>query len=76
VCFEHSDYAREKAVLWWIKRSDLSIPRTVDEARANSHALATPKRIQVRERGKYPEILRHEFDTDTRSQGPDARHVA
>lgn len=76
ICLEHSGYAREKAVLWWIKRTDLPIPRTIDEARANSHALATPSRIQIRERGKYPEILRHEFDPDTRSQGPDARHVA
>jgi DNA repair protein RadD len=77
VCVEHTGFARSKAAAWWNMRSTLPTPRTVDEAVAESrHSLPTPKRIMVRESGKYPEIINHDFAHDLRSQTPDSRDVA
>jgi DNA repair protein RadD len=77
VCVEHTGFARSKAAAWWNMRSTLPTPRTVDEAVAESrHSLPTPKRILVRESGKYPEIINHDFAHDLRSQTPDSRDVA
>jgi DNA repair protein RadD len=62
VAFEHHGYAREKAVHWWINRSaDLKIPATVDEALARQEELYAPKRIKVRSRGKFMEIMHVEL---------------
>ena len=57
-CFEHPGGARLRAVDWWQKRAPaVAVPNTVAEAIANVSALAKPKRIQVREAGKFTEVV-------------------
>lgn len=69
ICLEHSGFARAKAVRWWLDRSVQAIvPKTVDEALELAHDLKKPTRIRVQQRGKYLEIIGHEFDrTHTRA---------
>ena len=72
VCVEHGGYARQRAVDWWRRRALLlpdradlqATPRTVADAIAIADQLPTPIRIAVRESGKYPEIVAHEFDAN------------
>lgn len=62
VCFEHTGYARQKAVQWWQKRlPDRPVPRTVDDALTLSSHLPAPTRISVRPQGRYTEITGYEF---------------
>lgn len=68
VCLEHSGFARSRAVRWWLDRSpQAAVPRSVDDALEHTAQLIKPTRIRVQKRGKYHEIIGHEFDT------PDAR---
>jgi DNA repair protein RadD len=50
VCFEHTGYARAKAVQWWQRRSRERVPETAEEAvaLARSGRLAETKAITVR----------------------------
>jgi DNA repair protein RadD len=50
ICFEHSGYARYKAVAWWRRRSPDSVPDTADHAVdiAAAGGVAVTKRITVR----------------------------
>jgi DNA repair protein RadD len=50
ICFEHSGYARAKAVQWWTRRSKTSVPDTAEEAVELAHAgcLAPTHAITVR----------------------------
>ena len=62
VCFEHTGYARQKAVQWWQKRlPDRKVPKTIAEALAASNQLPAPARISVRPQGRYTEITGYEF---------------
>ncbi len=62
ICLEHKGFAREKAVAWWRRRLPGSpIPCTVDEALAVADGLPTPRRIQVRPRGRFTDIIGHEL---------------
>lgn len=68
VCLEHTGYARSKAAQWWRRRwqgtdSDAPAPTTVDDALAlaSRHFLDQPSRILVKQAGKYPEIVGHDF---------------
>lgn len=49
VCLEHSGFARNKAVSWWIRRSNQMPPKTIEEAvdLANRGALAQTLEITV-----------------------------
>jgi DNA repair protein RadD len=68
VCLEHSGFARSRAVRWWLDRSpQAAVPHSVDDALEHTAQLIKPTRIRVQQRGKYHEIIGHEFDT------PDAR---
>ena len=60
-CFDHSGFARQKAVQWWQKRSSMPIPMTVAEALASSHHLRQPTEIQVRPNGKFTEITGYKW---------------
>lgn len=62
VCLEHEGYARTKARIWWRKRANAEPPTSIEEALQLVHTLKTPSAILVDERGKYPEILAHEFE--------------
>lgn len=50
ICFEHDGYARQKAVLWWKRRSPDPVPATVADAleRIEGGALARTLAITVR----------------------------
>ncbi|GIW81676.1 MAG: hypothetical protein KatS3mg105_3483 [Gemmatales bacterium] len=50
VCFEHSGYARHKAVQWWKERSQVPVPETAEEAvdLAEVGHLAPTRAITVR----------------------------
>ena len=59
VCFEHSGYARVKAVAWWKRRSNDAIPDTAQAAVdiANNGGLGLTKAITIRS------VAGEEFDT-------------
>lgn len=62
VCFEHSGYAREKAVNWWRSRAPaVPVPNNVNDALADSHALARPAEIAIRKAGKWFEVVGAKF---------------
>jgi DNA repair protein RadD len=54
-CFEHEGVARKMAVEKWVKHSNNPCPETAFEAivLADAGALAEPKKIAVKQRGKY-----------------------
>jgi DNA repair protein RadD len=62
VCFEHSGFAREKAVQWWRKRAPgAPVPHTVAEALKLTHHLRNPSEIAVRLSGRYTEVVGARF---------------
>jgi DNA repair protein RadD len=63
VCFEHSGYARQKAVLWWQRRSPLPVPDTVAQALALTAQLPTPTEIAVMPDGRYTTITGVKFES-------------
>jgi len=78
VCFEHHTfevgnnkrYAWDQAVKWHKKRlPDVQVPNAVDDAVAMPYP--TPKRIFVKPKGKYWEILDYEFEEETEHYPPE-----
>ena len=65
VCFEHSGYARQRAVAWWKQRSRDPVPETTDEAlaRIEGGAIAQTLAIQVRSVSgeQYERIIDYEL---------------
>jgi DNA repair protein RadD len=62
VCFEHTGFPREKALVWWRRRAgNLPPPATVDEALRQVSYLRRPIAIQVRPVGQYTEITAVRF---------------
>ena len=61
VCIEHHGFARDKAEAWWARRASVPAPSTVTEAFDFVGTLLTPKKIRVRQAGKYPEIIGYQF---------------
>jgi DNA repair protein RadD len=62
VCFEHTGFPREKAVVWWLRRAGkLPAPSTVGEAIEQLDQLRRPIAIQVRPTGQYTEIAAARF---------------
>ena len=59
VCFEHTGYARAKAAAWSFRRGVNPAPSTIETA-LNS-PFAVPSFITVRQSGKFPETMHHEF---------------
>ena len=67
ICFEHSGFARQKAVRWWLQhrhdvRSAYPPPMTVQEALGRLDELKQPTRIAIKKVGRYTEVVREEFD--------------
>lgn len=50
ICFEHTGFARQKAVAWWTRRSPDPVPETAEQAvdMAQGGALAPTTAITVR----------------------------
>ncbi|GIW81363.1 MAG: hypothetical protein KatS3mg105_3170 [Gemmatales bacterium] len=65
VCFEHSGYARHKAVQWWKERSQVPVPETAEEAvdLAEVGHLAPTRAITVRSVAgeKFDRIIGYEL---------------
>lgn len=67
LCFEHTGYPRDKALNWWIRRLNMTrdgrpvLPATVEQALSGAHALKKPTQIQVKQSGKYTEIVAARF---------------
>jgi DNA repair protein RadD len=62
VCFEHTGYARQKAVAWWRQRAPgMPVPATVTEALAWSRQITAPTEIAVRPSGRFTEIVSTRF---------------
>lgn len=68
VCIEHGGFARSKAEQWWNRRTGQpAIPdgMTVDKALeyllTTQDPIAKPKKIRVKQDGKYPEIVGFQF---------------
>lgn len=62
ICFEHTGYARQKAVAWWRQRSAAPVPATVADALDAAASLTTPTAIFVRPSGRFTEVVNHRFD--------------
>lgn len=57
VCFEHTDFPRQKACQWWAKRMPgKPIPATVADALAEADGLPSPVAISVQPEGKFTRI--------------------
>lgn len=62
ICFEHTGYARQKAVAWWRSRSTAPVPLTITDALAQADALTKPTAILVRPSGRFTEIINYRFE--------------
>lgn len=61
ICFEHTGYARQKAVVWWRIRAGTETPATVDSALNRVEELREPVEISVVKDGKYDRIVSYRF---------------
>lgn len=63
VCFEHSGFARGKALKWWSERSRHDPPSTSQEAAdfLNMHVARMPSKITTQQDGKYQRVTSYEF---------------
>lgn len=62
ICFEHTGYARQKAVHWWRQRAPhLPVPTSVDAALGSTNALSMPTEIAIRPKGRFTEIVSARF---------------
>jgi DNA repair protein RadD len=77
VCFEHTGYARQKAVAWWRQRAaGAPVPGTVTEALARSGQLIAPTGIAVRPSGRFTEIVSVRFEPCPSAPSADAKPAA
>lgn len=63
VCLEHEGFARMIAMRWWVSRSSLAMPSTIDEALTlcNEGITKTPSRVLIHRDGAYDRIDQVEF---------------
>lgn len=57
VCFEHTGFAHDKAVKWWRKFGQGSVPGSVKEAIERQGEISPANEIAVKPAGKYFEIV-------------------
>jgi len=78
ICFEHTGFARQKAVAWWSKRSHEPVPATAAEAVAiaNAGGLASTLSITVRSVSgeEYDQIIDYELGPIPEFLGLDEVH--
>lgn len=61
VCLEHDGLARRKAHEWWRRMGGGEPPATVEEGLARASHLVWPAQIQVRQNGRYHEVVGYRF---------------
>lgn len=80
ICFEHTGYARQKAMAWWRRRSADSVPDSAQAAVdiANSGGLALTKAITVRtvSHESYGRIIHQELGPRPETIASDLEHAA
>lgn len=64
VCLEHQGTARRKAAEWWRRLGGGDVPGTVGEGLARAAHLTWPDQIQVRQNGKFWEVVGYRFAAD------------
>jgi DNA repair protein RadD len=64
VCLEHQGTARRKAAEWWRRLGGGDVPGTVGEGLARAAGLTWPDQIQVRQNGKFWEVVGYRFAAD------------
>lgn len=57
LCFDHTGYARSKAVEFWRDNAGTEPPASVDEALARKGELSAPAEIRLRSAGKHYEVI-------------------
>src|SRR3954447_24626163 len=63
ISFEAIGYPRQKACEWWNKRAPgLPVPMTVSDALAQAQQLRVPHTIQVKQVGKFHEVVSARFN--------------
>lgn len=64
VCFEHSGFAKRKALEWWQRMGgNTPFPDTVTEVLRRQHELRQPTTIEIVADGEFDRIRRHLFTT-------------
>lgn len=61
VCLEHEGLPRRKAVDWWRRMGGGEPPSSVTDALAEVGRLVWPAQIQVRQNGRYHEVVGYRF---------------
>jgi DNA repair protein RadD len=61
VCFEHTGYPHDKAVTWWMQRSNLPVPSKTTFALRESGGLRRPASIRVKQNGQYTDIVGYQW---------------
>jgi DNA repair protein RadD len=63
ISFEATGYPRQKACEWWNRRAPgLPVPMTVADAIAQTQKLRVPHTIQVKQVGKFYEVVSARFN--------------
>lgn len=62
VCLMHGDWAGRKAYKWWMNRTHMPLPATIDDALDVVSTLKVPTHIRVQTNTQYPEILKCCYD--------------
>jgi DNA repair protein RadD len=62
VMFEHTGFARKKAVGWWKSRHWLEPPDLVAQALSVTNELRKPTRVLVQSNMKFPEVMNYEYE--------------
>lgn len=63
-CFDHSGFARQKAVEWWQKHAGARVPLSVNEALARKHEIRKPLAVTIEREGKYYRITGTQFERE------------
>lgn len=65
VCFQHGGYARQKAVMWWVKRfGHIPCPEFTDDAYqrlTEARGMKEPCRIEVIQDGRWQRVRAYDF---------------
>lgn len=61
VCLEHEGLPRRKAADWWARMGGRDTPTSVTDGLARAGRLVWPAQIQVRQNGRYHEVVGYRF---------------
>lgn len=62
ICFEHSGYARNKAIAWWYEMGgNTPAPLSIDEAIDRKNEINSPCSIEVKKNGNYYQVAARIF---------------